>query len=154
MHKWVDGRVYMGEWKDNKMDGFGVQKWKGDNVYVGYYSKDKKEGYGKYYWADGREFLGWWSNNQQLGLGKYVTPDGTTSFGLWEKAKRLLWFTPDQTEAIKHNKFDYTRLFQSDTSKTLPMPESKFEAPAGFEERVQGLAAEYGIDMGKLLNKV
>ena len=38
------------------MHGGGVYKWKDGRKYVGEYENDKKNGYGKYYWNDGRIF--------------------------------------------------------------------------------------------------
>lgn len=39
--------TYKGEWKANKMHGFGVFKWASGRLYIGYWSSDKKSGCGK-----------------------------------------------------------------------------------------------------------
>ena len=36
------------------MHGFGVYKWKDGRMYEGEYFDDKKSGYGVYIWSDGR----------------------------------------------------------------------------------------------------
>ena len=52
---WADGRQYIGEWKNGKMEGKGVQTWVDGKSYVGEYVADRKEGYGEFVWPDGRK---------------------------------------------------------------------------------------------------
>jgi len=35
MYTWVDGRKYVGDWKDNNMHGFGVYTWSDGRMYKG-----------------------------------------------------------------------------------------------------------------------
>jgi len=42
--------VFVGDWKNNKMDGEGVFKWPDDRKYEGQYKDDKKEGNGLFEW--------------------------------------------------------------------------------------------------------
>jgi len=37
---WNDGRVYEGDWINNKMHGKGVFKWKDGREYIGEYFED------------------------------------------------------------------------------------------------------------------
>ena len=46
------------------MHGKGVYKWLDGRLYTGNYVNDKKDGYGVYVWADGRAYLGNWSNGK------------------------------------------------------------------------------------------
>ena len=39
---WPDGRLYVGEWKDNMMHGYGTYTWPDGRKYEGEYLKDKK----------------------------------------------------------------------------------------------------------------
>ena len=71
LYKWNDIRRYYGEWKENTMNGLGIQNLNDHNIYMGGYYQDRKQGYGIYHWNDGRKFYGWWHDNKQLGLGKY-----------------------------------------------------------------------------------
>ena len=45
-----DNRKYIGEWKNNKMDGYGVFTWPDGRKYQGEYKDDKKEGLGTFEW--------------------------------------------------------------------------------------------------------
>jgi len=50
VYNWSDGRIYKGEWKNNKMEGTGEFKWPDGRKYEGQYVDDKKEGDGTFYW--------------------------------------------------------------------------------------------------------
>ena len=93
VYKWIDGRVYDGEWKDNNMHGKGIYTWKDGRVYEGDYYMDKKHGFGTYTWADGRMYEGQWYNGKQHGEGRYTLQDGTVKTGIWENGKRLKWIS-------------------------------------------------------------
>jgi hypothetical protein len=47
------------------MHGFGVHTWEDGRVYEGQYMNDKKHGHGKYRWPDGRVFEGEWVNGKR-----------------------------------------------------------------------------------------
>jgi hypothetical protein len=49
-YTWGDNRKYIGEWKNNKMDGYGVFTWPDGRKYQGEYKDDKKEGLGTFEW--------------------------------------------------------------------------------------------------------
>ncbi len=78
---------------------------------------------------------------------------GMVSYGLWEKGKRLTWFTEPQIAEIKAGKLDYRKLFQTEYSKALPIPENDFEQPPAFEETMQSIARELGVDINKMITK-
>ena len=44
------------------MEGKGIFKWPDGRVYEGEYKNDKKDGYGEFEWADGRKYKGYWKN--------------------------------------------------------------------------------------------
>ena len=46
IYEWADKRQYVGDWKDNKMDGNGIFIWPDGRKYEGDYKEDKEEGYG------------------------------------------------------------------------------------------------------------
>lgn len=81
------------------MHGKGVYTWKDGRVYDGEYVEDKKNGYGVYRWADGRSnkltniftlvYEGQWENGKQHGQGIYHQPDGSQKSGLWSEGKRI-----------------------------------------------------------------
>ena len=51
-YKWIDGREFIGEWKDNNMHGYGVYTWK-----------------------DGEEYDGQWKNGLFHGKGTKKLPE-------------------------------------------------------------------------------
>lgn len=75
------------------MEGVGAYIWNDGRIYEGEYRDDKKHGYGVYKWADGRKYSGYWCRGKQHGLGTYVVPsEERMKFGLWEDGKRIKWF--------------------------------------------------------------
>ena len=42
------------------MDGYGIFSWTDGRIYKGEYLDDKKHGYGKFYWPDGKKYKGTW----------------------------------------------------------------------------------------------
>ena len=57
------------------MHGKGTFKWPDGRVYEGDYVEDKKQGMGTVTWPDGRAYEGMWKNGMQHGLGKYKGKD-------------------------------------------------------------------------------
>jgi len=47
---WHDKRKYVGEWKNNKMDGKGEFVWADGRSYIGEYKEDVKHGHGLFIW--------------------------------------------------------------------------------------------------------
>ena len=48
----------LGEWKDNKINGFGVYCWADGRKFIGEWLNSKMNGWGVFYWADGRLYKG------------------------------------------------------------------------------------------------
>jgi hypothetical protein len=79
------------------MHGFGIYYWPDGRVYSGEFKNDKKHGFGLYSWKDNRRYEGYWHKNRQHGLGTYLVPkDGKLKFGLWEDGQRTQWFDDQQ----------------------------------------------------------
>ena len=72
------------------MHGGGVYTWKDGRMYEGDYENDRKHGYGIYTWNDGKQYEGWWQNGKQHGEGIY-RKDGRDRRGIWEDGKRIKW---------------------------------------------------------------
>ena len=53
MYVWPDGRRYEGEWRCDKMNGFGVHKYANGDRHEGFRLNDKKHGRGKIISKDG-----------------------------------------------------------------------------------------------------
>jgi len=74
------------------MHGYGEFTWKDGKKYIGNYTNDRKEGFGIYYWSNPvRVYIGFWKNGKQDGFGKYINNKGT-KYGVWENGERKAWF--------------------------------------------------------------
>jgi len=70
------------------MHGQGTYKWNDGRMFVGDYENDRKSGMGIYLWADGRAYYGEWDQGKQHGLGYYIVinpEDGSLKIkkGVW-----------------------------------------------------------------------
>lgn len=75
------------------MNGNGKFEWPDGKVYEGQYKMDKKEGFGILKWPDGRIYKGNWKNGKQDGEGQFYAPKTQDwKKGKWENGKRILWY--------------------------------------------------------------
>ena len=90
--KWVNGRIYDGDFQSGKMHGKGVYTWPNGNRYVGEYLNGKKEGWGVYTWKNGKEYCGTWKAGLQDGYG-YIKIHCKTEAkkGEWKEGKFVKW---------------------------------------------------------------
>lgn len=76
------------------MDGYGVFYWPDGRIYEGDYLNDKKHGKGLFKWSDGREYNGYWKNGKQHGEGLFFSPEEEKwKKGIWNEGKRVRWIT-------------------------------------------------------------
>eukprot|EP01097_Dermamoeba_algensis_P010240 TRINITY_DN7480_c0_g1_i2.p1 TRINITY_DN7480_c0_g1~~TRINITY_DN7480_c0_g1_i2.p1 ORF type:complete len:226 (-),score=23.72 TRINITY_DN7480_c0_g1_i2:203-880(-) len=83
-----NGRIYVGEWKDDKRNGFGEFTWPGGDSYSGRWKDSKRHGNGTYKWADGRVYQGEWNEDKRHGYGCSIYPDGHRYEGDYKDGKR------------------------------------------------------------------
>ena len=79
-----DGRVYIGEYNNDKINGEGVFTWPNGRKYEGQYEDDKKHGYGIFQWADGRMYKGYWKMENNMEKENFLTQkqgNGGREFG-------------------------------------------------------------------------
>jgi len=57
---WPDGTRYIGEWRDDKANGWGKLRHGDGDVYMGDWKDDKAHGYGKYFHRDNGLYEGYW----------------------------------------------------------------------------------------------
>lgn len=62
--------------------------------------------------------------------------DNKTKHGLWEDGKRIEWFDSIQVTAINNFQLNYTTFFHQDESDTMVDPNSTFNKPKGFENKL------------------
>ena len=81
------------------MQGKGKMKWMDGKEYIGEFKDGKKDGLGKYKWNDGREYVGYWLGNKQHGLGKYVK-GGKETYGMWVNGTRDKWLNETDMQML------------------------------------------------------
>jgi hypothetical protein len=69
--------TYCGTFVNGKMHGKGTFKWTDGSEYTGEYINNIKEGKGKFKWKNGRVFEGPFKNGKQHGLGKLIFNNNT-----------------------------------------------------------------------------
>ena len=80
---------YMGNWEDGKRNGKGIYKWRDECMYIGEFKNNKMEGNGACYDANGRLiYEGGWKNNLAHGIGIYIWEEGKTYKGEFVHGKR------------------------------------------------------------------
>ena len=84
---------YIGQWKNNIQNGFGIHIYYNDclnnnyenkylrNRYIGQYKDGKKNGYGKMFYNNGCIYEGYWKNNKKEGFGIFFYFDKTKYIG-------------------------------------------------------------------------
>ena len=75
-------RIYIGEWRNNEMNGNGIFKWPNGRIYKGEYKNNKKDGNGIYFWNANKYYEGSWVNNMPFGLGTFVE-NGVKKVGMF-----------------------------------------------------------------------
>ena len=74
------------------MDGHGKFEWPDGRIYIGEYKEDKKDGEGEYEWPDGRKYKGSWKDGKQHGEGLfYIADKKIWKKGIWNNGKRIKW---------------------------------------------------------------
>lgn len=91
--KWADGNTYKGMWSDNLLHGHGEYTYSNGQKYVGEFKSDKKNGHGRYTWPDGKVYDGPWKDGLQHGEGFFTNAKGLKRKGIWHEGKRQKWLT-------------------------------------------------------------
>ena len=74
---WIKSeKKYVGQWKNNMMDGKGTFIWKNGQKFTGGYVKDKKHGPGILYLSDSTKIEANWHDGNFDGKGKIYLPTG------------------------------------------------------------------------------
>ena len=88
------GDTYIGEWKDNELNGQGTYIFGPDSdfagdVYIGEWKDNKPFGQGIYTYAEGEKYVGEFKDGKYNGRGTYFLTDGTSEEGIWENGEFL-----------------------------------------------------------------
>ena len=92
---------YDGEWKDDKMDGYGTYLYSNGDKYEGYWRMGSQNGKGKYIFTDGRSYEGEWKMQKMHGTGFFSCLDKYANFnGEFREGK----FITKNQEELKEEK--------------------------------------------------
>ena len=78
--KLIGCEYYDGEWKDDKMDGYGVYLYSNGDKYEGYWTSGCQNGKGKYTFTDGTSYEGEWKMHKMHGTGTFSCLDKYANF--------------------------------------------------------------------------
>jgi hypothetical protein len=100
------GGIYIGEWLNNKKDGYGELQQTNGLIYKGMWKSDKRHGCGitlrktfqglitvydgeyLHEYNDGKTYMGEWCNDKCDGLGLLLYNDGCRYEGYWKNGKK------------------------------------------------------------------
>jgi len=110
---YANGKSYVGEFKDNKLNGQGTMTIVDGSTYVGGWKDSKRHGQGTMTWAgtDGYKYVGEFKDNKRHGQGTETWANGDKYVGGWKDSKRhgqgfLTLHDEKYTGQFKNNKFD------------------------------------------------
>ena len=81
------GEKYIGEFKDNNINGYGKYQWSNKHIYEGYFVLGKMHGKGVYMWPDGSVYKGTYRNNIKDGYGEFQKSNGKVFKGNFVNGK-------------------------------------------------------------------
>ena len=81
------GESYEGEFKDDKLTGYGCYKWNNNHIYNGQFLNGNMNGIGYYTWPEGGYYKGNYINNIKEGKGEFMWPDGRIFKGNFKEGK-------------------------------------------------------------------
>lgn len=86
------GNIFIGNFKNGIMNGFGDFVWHSGKSYSGFYKNDLKEGLGLFYWqAKSELYYGFWKKGKRDGPAIKITKLAK-SFTYWEEDTQILSF--------------------------------------------------------------
>lgn len=79
---WKTSQQYVGDWKNNMKDGYGISTYSNKDKYEGFWKNDMRHGKGTYWVCIGKNkyrklFTGDWFENNKDGHGIYFYKDGS-----------------------------------------------------------------------------
>jgi hypothetical protein len=91
-----DGQKYVGEFKDDKRNGQATVTFPSGQKYVGEFKDDKRNGQGTLTFPDGQKYVGEFNDGKRNGQGIEYAPSGSiTSQGRWENGVLVQSFAID-----------------------------------------------------------
>ncbi|CAI2370797.1 unnamed protein product [Moneuplotes crassus] len=109
--KWVSSSRYIGDWKENTKEGFGIQIYKNKDKYEGLWANNMRHGQGTYWRNEAgklkREYTGDWFEDKKHGRGTFFYKNGDRYDGFWVNGKpqgegRIIYESQDIYEGQWH----------------------------------------------------
>ena len=100
---WRDNSMYIGEFKNNKMDGYGVcYDCHGNIIYEGEWKNNLVHGKGTYIWEEGKRYEGEFLHGKKHGDGTFYLNNELVYEGTWKFDKPCIFDRSlDEIFAIK-----------------------------------------------------
>ncbi|XP_042189423.1 MORN repeat-containing protein 2 isoform X2 [Callorhinchus milii] len=83
IHTTPSGIVYTGNWKNDKMDGFGKLEHASGAIYEGEFKDNMFHGTGIYTWPNGLKYIGKFNENKMEGEGEFIDLDDHHWIGMF-----------------------------------------------------------------------
>jgi len=109
--QWVGSSRYIGDWKENMKEGFGIQIYKNADKYEGLWANNQRHAQGTYWRNEGgklkREYTGDWFEDKRHGRGTFFYKNGDRYDGFWVQGKpqgegRIIYESQDIYEGQWH----------------------------------------------------
>ena len=78
---------YIGQWKNDKINGMGEYTYTEEVIYFGSWLNNKKSGFGHIFNPNGDTYTGHWSNDNYNGLGELICSNGQKYTGTLKEDK-------------------------------------------------------------------
>ena len=89
---WNDNSMYIGEFKNNKMDGYGVcYDCHGNIIYEGEWKNNLVHGKGIYIWEEGKRYEGEFLHGKKHGDGTFYLNNELVYEGTWKFDKPCIF---------------------------------------------------------------
>ncbi|CAI2381275.1 unnamed protein product [Moneuplotes crassus] len=98
-----NGRVYEGQWINDKRNGKGYERYKNNNIYEGDFKDGKAHGGGIFKWEAGETYNGQWHKGLKQGQGVWRGNEGEYYIGEWKESRThgkgiYVWSNGDKYE--------------------------------------------------------
>lgn len=109
--KWISSGKYIGDWKENMKEGFGIQIYDNKDKYEGLWANNMRHGQGTYWRNEAgklkREYTGDWIEDKRHGRGTFFYKNGDRYDGFWVQGKpqgegRIIYANQDIYEGQWH----------------------------------------------------
>ncbi|CAI2378864.1 unnamed protein product [Moneuplotes crassus] len=88
IYYYANGDKYEGEWMKGNKHGLGVMTWAGGDIYKGEYKVGDRSGKGKITWNSGDSYEGYFYNSKLHGRGTFYWANGDKFEGIWQNYQK------------------------------------------------------------------